>query len=236
VPELRLSVQEYVDHRGSLNELFHIALSTGDADASAALLDAVRATAAGLAQLHQCRTSLGDPVTWDDELARLRKKHDRLMAATSTLRDGTSSMPDRLDAAAHATATVADPLVPAHHSFHPAQVLLTERGVAFIDFDKCCDAEPASDIALFTAKLMHMGANTIGTSDTADMREQHVAAVRRAFLDEYQRRAPVSADRIALWEALELSSLVLSAVKKVNREWIERCRRMLDDHLAANGW
>jgi Ser/Thr protein kinase RdoA (MazF antagonist) len=106
----------------------------------------------------------------------------------------------------------------------------------FIDFDKFRQAEPASDIALFTAKLMHMGANKIGTADTAGMREGHVAAVRSAFLDEYQRRAPVSADRLALWEALELSSQVLSAVKKVNREWIERCRRMLDDHLAANGW
>jgi hypothetical protein len=120
VPELRLCVQEYVDHRGSLKELFHSALSTGDADSWTSLLDAVRASAAGLAQLHQCGTSLGDPVTWDDELATLHKKHDRLMAATSTLRDGTSSMPDRLAAAAGAT--VADPPGPAHHSFHPAQV------------------------------------------------------------------------------------------------------------------
>jgi aminoglycoside phosphotransferase (APT) family kinase protein len=43
----------------------------------------------------------------------------------------------------------ADPAVPAHRSFRPAQVLLADGRIGFIDFDGICQAEPAIDVALF---------------------------------------------------------------------------------------
>ncbi len=233
LPDLRLSIQEYVEHRCSLKDLFHTAFD-GGTDAWGGLVDATRATAAGLAGLHRSRCSAGGPVTWDQELATLSAKQDRLALVMPTLRGRTGSIPDRLAAAA---ATIpADPLAPAHHSFRPAQVLLTDNGVTFIDFDKFCQAEPASDIALLTAKLRHMGVNKVAPRVSESSRQVRLAELRNTFLDEYRRHAPVSAGRVALWEALELTSLVLSAAKKVNQPWVDSCQRMLEDHLASYGW
>jgi aminoglycoside phosphotransferase (APT) family kinase protein len=233
VPDLRISIQEYVEHRGSLKDLFHRAFDSDIRDWSK-LVDATRAAAAGLAGVHRSGFTSGQAVTWDDELATMRSKHHRLVTAVPAVLGHTGSVPDRLRAAAATTS--ADPLGPAHHSFRAAQVLLTGRGVAIIDFDKFCLAEPASDIALFTAKLQHMGMNKAGSRLAARNRELRVAALKAAFVDEYRRHAPVTPERVHLWEALELSSLVLSAAKKANRSWVETCSRMLETHLQACGW
>jgi aminoglycoside phosphotransferase (APT) family kinase protein len=233
VPELKISIQEYVDHRCTLKDLFHHAFD-GEIGEWSELLDATRAAAAGLAGVHRSGCDTGLPVTWDDELATMRSKHDRLVAAAPAVVGHTGSVPDRLRAAAATTS--ADPPGPAHHSFRAAQVLLTARGVAIIDFDKFCLAKPASDIALFTAKLQHMGMNKVGSHLPARNREMRVAALKAAFLDEYRRHAPVTTERVHLWEALELSSLVLSAAKKANRSWVDTCSRMLEAHLEACGW
>ncbi|MGH3588105.1 MAG: phosphotransferase, partial [Pseudonocardia sp.] len=231
-PELRLSVQEHVDHRGSYKDLFH-----GAFDGTVAwgvLLDVTRVTATGLAELHRSGCRSGEPVTWDHELAILRAKQDRLALDLPVLAGPTGSVPDRLARAA--ATTRADPLVPSHHSFRPAQVLLTDDGVVFIDLDKFCQAEPACDIALFTAKLQHMGVNKASARVSASDREVRLAELRSTFLDEYRKHASVSTDRVGLWEAMELTSLVLSAAKKVNAAWVASCRRMLENHLQARGW
>ena len=233
LPELRLSIQEYVEHRCTLKDLFHRAFDDGS-DAWEVLVAATRATAAGLAGVHRSGCAVGEPVSWEQELATLRAKQEKLAQVLPTLRERTGSVADRLEAAA---ATIpADPLTFAHHSFRPAQVLLTEHGVAFIDFDKFCQAEPASDIGLFTAKLRHMATNKVATRLSEASRGNRVAELRSVFLDEYRRHAPVSPGRVALWEALELTSLVLSAAKKVNEPWVESCQRMLEDHLQSCGW
>lgn len=193
---------------------------------------ATRATAAALAELHRRDTSYGEAVTLLEELSLLRRKHDKLAAAMGVL-DEVRAL-DRIEAAAAVVPD--DPLRPAHHSFRPAQVLLTDNAVAFIDFDKFCQAEPASDIAALTTKLQHMGMNKIEAPDSYPPaeREQRVAELRVAFLDEYRRSAAVSAARLAVWEALELFSLVLSAAKKMNRSRVDSCARMLERHLEAH--
>jgi hypothetical protein len=233
VPDLGLSVQEYVGHRGSLKDLFHSGFH-GDAEMFEALADAMRATAAGLAGLHRSGCAQGEPVTWDQELATLRMKQDRLAVVMPDLRRRIGSVPDRLASAA--AAIPPDPLLPAHHSFRPAQVLLTDTGVTFIDFDKFCQAEPACDIALFTAKLRHMAVNKVATDIPEPSREDSLPELLTTFLDEYHRHAAVSEARVALWEALELTSLVLSAAKKVNGPWVDSCHRMLEKHLDSRGW
>jgi hypothetical protein len=232
LPGLRLSIQEYIEHRYSFKELFYSQFH-GDTETWDELLDATRATAAGLAGLHRSGYTGGESVRWDQELATLRAKQDNLTTVMPTLRR-IGSVPDRL---ASAAATIAaDPLAPAHHSFRPAQVLLTDNGVAFIDFDKFCRAEPASDIALFTAKLQHMAVNKVTTQALRLSHDAKLAQLRTTFLEEYRRHTPVTEGRVALWEALELTSLVLSAAKKVNETWVDSCHRMLEEHLAARGW
>ncbi len=68
-----------------------------------------------------------------------------------------------------------------------------------------------------------------GTCETA------VEALREAFVDQYRAAAPVSADRVAVWEALELVSLVLSASKKMLGARTENCLLMLERHLRTHG-
>jgi aminoglycoside phosphotransferase (APT) family kinase protein len=233
MPDLRVSIQEYVPSRATVKDLFHEALdSTGSGWDD--LLEAIRTTAAGLAALHRRRLESGHEASWDDELATLRHKQAKLAAVLPAAATRTSTVPQRLESAAAATS--ADPLVPSHHSFRPAQVLLTGSGITFIDFDKVCRAEPACDLALFTAKLRHMAANKVEPAGSDRQRTRRVAMLREEFLEEYQRHAPVSVDRVHLWEALELTSLVHSAAKKLNADWMDRCEAMLEEHLASCGW
>jgi hypothetical protein len=242
LPELHLSIQEHVPHERSLKELFGEGFEGGAArsgsdsrSGSDELLEAVRACGAGLAHVHQCDVPLGEPVTWEQELAVVAKKVERLVEAMPTVRAAVGSVPDRLRAAAERSS--ADPLLPAHHSFRPAQVLLTADGVAFIDFDKFCRAEAGSDISLFTTKMQHMAANKVGAGGLTDSgRQARSAELVAAFVGEYQRHAPVSEERLALWQALRLTSLVLSAAKQVNATWTARCGELLDRHLEAHGW
>ncbi|MGH3367938.1 MAG: hypothetical protein ACRDOY_12130 [Nocardioidaceae bacterium] len=235
LPDLRLSVQEYVQHRSSLKAAFHRAFERDAAADWAELRDATRATATALALLHTCGCAYGEPVTWLEELASQRDKHHKLAAVVPSLRDDTGAELDRVAAAAERTA--ADPLGPCHHSFRPANVLLANSSVSFIDFDKFCQAEPASDIGHLMAKLQHMAVNKVVTPNpvTESAREARVADLRAVLLEEYERHAPVSAERVALWQALELHSLVLSAAKKANDSWNDSCHRMLERHLAMHG-
>jgi aminoglycoside phosphotransferase (APT) family kinase protein len=233
VPDLRMSIQEYVPSRATVKDLFHEALdSTGSGWDE--LLEAIRTTAAGLAALHRRPLESGPEARWDDELAILRHKQAKLAAVLPAAASRTSTVPHRLESAA--AETTEDPLVASHHSFRPAQVLLTASGIAFIDFDKVCRAEPASDLALFTAKLRHMAGNKLEPAGSDRNRARRVAVLREEFLDTYQRHAPVSVDRVHLWEALELTSLVHSAAKKLNADWMDRCEAMLEEHLASCGW
>jgi hypothetical protein len=62
-----------------------------------------------------------------------------------------------------------------------------------------------------------------------------VERLRTRFLDEYRRVSPLSADRVAAWEALELFALVLSAAKKTLGPRTENCLQMLEHHLRAHG-
>jgi aminoglycoside phosphotransferase (APT) family kinase protein len=233
VPDLRMSLQEYVPSRATVKDLFHEALdSTGSGWDE--LLEAIRTTAAGLAALHRRPLESGPEARWDDELAILRHKQAKLAAVLPAAASRTSTVPHRLESAA--AETTEDPLVASHHSFRPAQVLLTASGIAFIDFDKVCRAEPASDLALFTAKLRHMAGNKLEPAGSYRNRARRVAVLREEFLEVYQRHAPVSVDRVHLWEALELTSLVHSAAKKLNADWMDRCEAMLEEHLASCGW
>ena len=58
-----------------------------------------------------------------------------------------------------------------------------------------------------------------------------VEGMRAMFLDAYRDLAPLSDHRLAVWEALELLSLVLSASKKMLGPRTENCLRMLERHL-----
>src|SRR5690606_9733958 len=54
-----------------------------------------------------------------------------------------------------------DPLVSSHHDFRPAQVLLNQEGLAFIDFDGAAMAEAGLDIGRFRGKLRDIGVTAL---------------------------------------------------------------------------
>lgn len=230
MPELSMSVQEHLRHDASLKDVFTLALKAPDDSTWVALRQALEATAFGLAALHHCGSAFGPTVTFDDEFTIVRRKLTALTAVMPELDDAVADGPERIASAAERVP--ADELVPTHHSFRPAQVLLGEHA-SFIDLDKSCQAEPASDIASLTTKLLHMGVNKVAVpgSDARQHRVDQMQELRDVFVDAYSRHAVVSAERLAVWEASELLSLVLSAAKKAEHERIATCALLLRSHL-----
>lgn len=238
-PGLGLSVQTLLAEEQTLRDLLGAALVAQPPAVPTELAAALRTTGAGLAQLHRCGIDYGEVVTYDDELATLRRKHQKLASSVPWLDERTGVALDRLAAAGAATSP--DRLAPAHHSFRPAQVLLSAAGVAFIDFDKLCRAEPAADLASFTTKVRHIALNKLDDQTVPDpaTREQRLACGEEmcaCFREGYARHATVSPRRLAAWEGLELFALVLSAAKKALRDRVEDHLLTLDRHLAASSW
>ena len=241
VPDLHLAVQSHLDHERTLKDLLPDAFSGGpgepaEPDASAA----VRATGAALAALHGSGVRHGAPASFEDELATTRRKLDTLAAVVPWLTGHTAGVLDRLADAAAASEPQAPG--PSHGSFRTAQVLLLDGGgIGLIDLDKLRQAEPAADVGPFLAKLRHTAVNkgtdtgALPDENTMARHGRRVDSLRETFLTAYEEQGPLSRERVALWEALELVSLVLGSAKKGLTERGASCARMLHAHLGANG-
>lgn len=236
VDDLGISVQTHLDHRGTLKDLLADAFSGALAPADAAR--AVGTTARGLAALHTSAVSTGAPVTWADELAAVEGKQAKLTALLPWLDTLTGAVLTRIGR--DASLADPDPAVPSHGSLRPAQVLVLDAGgLGLIDFDKAAQAEPARDIAMFLVKLRHSAVNKTGGevaagSNAFEERSSHVDTLADAFLAAYREHAAVTEERVRVWEALELCSLVLSAAKKMLPDRAATCAAMLDRHLTAH--
>src|SRR3990172_3798367 len=177
----------------------------------------------GLAQLHTCGVRSGVVVTWDDDLAEVRGRVRRAAASMPALSDAVTPLLDRLDALA--ARYPPQPRVPAHRSFRPAQVLLHDGEIGFIDFDGFCQAEPALDLALFRTTLKDFGVR-MGPEEGERQLDDDVLQKRLRVLDHlcelflagYETIAPVSRERVALWETLDILSAVLNCWLKVKVE------------------
>ena len=116
-------------------------------------------------------------------------------------------------------------MVPSHGSFRPAQVLLHKDQIGFIDFDTFCQTEPANDLALFLSALMSIamtntdfdesGDSVAMDEETRKARFEMAMSLSEQFLDEYVKHRPLSRERVALWETLDLFMLVLHGWIKV---------------------
>jgi len=60
-------------------------------------------------------------------------------------------------------------------------------------------------------------------------------AICEAFLSEYEQYTPVSRERVALWEALDLFTLVLHSWTKVKPERLKNAMLTLEQHLRGMG-
>jgi hypothetical protein len=205
-PADRIVLQRSIPHRTTLKAMVREAAGAGD---SVALTNALRRSGRGLSELHACGVRPPDVRSWADERREVGEIVDRLAALVPSLDGAVSGLLAGLDRRMAAVAAPA--AAPSHGSFRPAQVVIDGDGaIGFIDFDSFCLAEPAADCALFCSSLRDTGLRALRElgGDEAGNRAR-LDALASEFLDAYGEAAPVSRERIALWEVLDALTGVL---------------------------
>jgi hypothetical protein len=242
LPELSALVQGPIREEQTLKDLIRSALRDNTPEALADLESAMRKTARGLAALHQSGAKYGESYAWKDEFAEVCETVAQLGRTIPLLAGAAEPLLARLDALA--AEHIADPMVPSHNSFRPAQVLLHEGKIGFIDFDSFCQAEPALDLALFLAATKNIGLSEPheeeSNEDDAELAPEtrqalldQLDAICETFLAEYQQYAPVSRQRVALWQTLDLLTLVLTCWTKIKPVRLGNTLAMLERHLRS---
>jgi hypothetical protein len=219
LPEERILVQGPLGEDWTLKALTAEVLRQGDAASHVALRTEMAKTGRALAELHHSGAHYERRATFEDELVELQEVVDRLAHSVPELGAAGGPLIERLTQLS--TRVPPDPDVPAHHDFRPAQVLLHQGSIAFIDFDGASMAEPALDLGRFRAKLRDMGAAVLAESgrfedDAArDTTYALLDDLSAAFTDAYREHADVSLARILMWETCDLMTGMLHAWTKV---------------------
>jgi hypothetical protein len=201
----------------------------------AELEEYVRKSALGLAELHGCGIEGSGPVvTWEDEIDETKELISRLPPSVSAAVRTAEDVIDVLETASGES--VPDAPVPSHRSFRPAQVLLDNGSIGFIDFDGFCQAEPALDLAMFCSTLKDIGMRAVGDQQTRPGRSADVEAeldrLSDSFLQAYSASREVSLSRISLWECLYMLTAVLHCWTKVKLDRLDHRLGLLSDRLA----
>ncbi len=239
VPALRLLLQGPIAEQETLKELVRSSVFEPSPEKLDRLAREVDKVAEGLAALHASGVSLGESLSWEDELAEVREILDRLIPTLPGIVDAATpllAVLQRLNGACPRDAGV-----PTHRSFRPAQILLNQGDVGFIDFDGLCTAEPACDVALFRASLRKAAAEAPSRTgltaqmETAASRLDLVDELCDRFLTRYQQDASVSPERLLLWETLDLLTSVLHCWTKVKPRLLPICVATLAHHLRTFG-
>ena len=229
LPDRRILVQGPVPEEQTLKDLARQAIATR----SNVLLDGLRKelskTAKGLAAMHGSGASYGRTATFEDELAEVTEVVERLSLSVPGL--GVAAQPLLEHLAGLARSEPPDPVVPAHHDFRPAQVLLHQGGIGFIDFDGACMAEPALDLGRFRAKLRDIGISALGSSERLDLLDE----LCEGFLEAYQHHRRVSRNRVLMWETCDLLTTMLHAWTKVRVARLEPRLTLLVHQLRTSG-
>jgi aminoglycoside phosphotransferase (APT) family kinase protein len=238
--DLNVLVQGPVREEQTLQELIADAVRSGAPDMLDGLHGVLRKSAAGLAALHRSEVRVGAVRTWQDELAEVRSVVDDLAAALPALSDAAEPLLAYLEALAARAA--ADPVMAAHGTFRPGHVLTFQGEIGFIDFDSFCQAEPSLDLSLFLRRTKDIALGVLGeaTDEPIELTRREVLLARaedicEVFLDEYARHVPVSRRRCALWEALDLFTLVLHSWTKVKPRRLDNAMLALERHLHGLG-
>jgi Ser/Thr protein kinase RdoA (MazF antagonist) len=242
-PQMRVLLQGPIREEQTLKELISWAVSTNTPSALGMLEDMLRKTAAGIAAVHASGVQTGKLWTWEDELGEIRDRIERLGETIPEIAHAADPLLTRLKSLADSVPL--DERVPSHGSFRPAQVLIYQGQVGFIDFDSFGQSEPALDLALFLSTVKSIGLDTSdyeGDQSAEPLEEPELSArleqmyaLCDLFLDEYQRFRPVSRQRVDLWEALNLKMLVLHGWIKIKTFRIQDCTLLLEKHLHRMG-
>ncbi len=240
LPDLNVLVQGPIREEQTLQEMIASAVRAGTPAALDELYGFVRKSAAGLAGLHRSEVRFGAVRTWEDELAEVQSVVDDIASAVPPMAAAAAPLLASLET--RAAAQPADPVMTAHGTFRPGQVLIYRGAIGFIDFDSFCQAEPALDLSLFLrrTKDIVLGAHDQADGGAASERDRtrllaQADAICEVFLAEYERHVPITRERVALWEALDLFTLVLHSWTKVKPERLRNAMFTLEQHLRAMG-
>lgn len=243
-PDTRVMIQGPIHQERTLKDLTVLAVKAGTPQAYDELTAAMCKTARALAELHGSGVALDKVYGWKNDETQTRESVEELSAAIPALATAGIPFLDRLSRLEAGSRP--DPLVPSHGTFRPAQVLMYQDEIGFIDFDSCCRAEPAKDLGLFLCAFLRAGMATVdfddievgpGPSDAAarSARFERLIGVSEEFLAEYERCSePVNRQRVALFEALELFILVLHAWTKVKVRELHDIMYILEKFLPAS--
>jgi hypothetical protein len=237
----KVLVQAGIANNGTFQALLQSSLETRAPGAIESVGTYIDEAAVALAELHACDARPRHIVTVADEIADVRALLARLGDVVPELAGAETTLMASLEALARAEP--ADSPRPAHGSFRPAQLLLTDDVIALIDFDSFCLGEPAMDVARFRAILKDVALKTLARSDhpTADdlPSPEHLRLVDELsgrFLERYLAAAPqISRSRVALWEALDLMTLVLHGWTKLKLKRLGARLALLRRHLRLHG-
>ena len=242
-PDMKVMIQGPIRQEKTLKDLTVMAVNPGTVEAFDELTDAMHKTARGLAELHKSNIDLGKVYGWEDDEAQTRESIEELSVAVPQLASAGLPFLDRLSSLE--ASTPPDPPVPSHGTFRPAQVLLYEGEIGFIDFDSCGKAEPAKDLGLFLCAFLRTGMATVDfdgikvDSELSDeaarvARFERLIAVSESFLEEYEHAyKPVNRQRVALFAALELYILILHAWTKVKVRELNDIMFVLEHFLST---
>ena len=241
--EMKVMIQGPIRQEKTLKELTVMAVKAGTAEAYEELTEAMCKTARGLAELHRSGVELDKVYAWEDDATQVRESIDELSISVPELATAANPLVERLNSLE--ASSDPDPLVSSHGTFRPAQVLLHNGEIGFIDFDSCCRAEPAKDLGLFLCAFLRAGMATVDfddievSSETLDdggrlARFERLITVSERFLDEYERSyKPVNRQRVALVEALELFILILHAWTKIKVRELRDIMYVLEHFLST---
>ena len=234
----RILVQGPVPGELLLKDLARQAIADSDGGLLGRFRAELSATAKGIAAVHTSGVTYGPTDTIEDELEKVREVVDQLVTSVPELAQAAQPLVGCL--AGLAGDTDPDPVVPCHHDFRPAQVLLDGEGVSFVDFDGACMAEPALDLGLFRAKLRDTGISARGPDapravDDTEQRLELLDRLCETFLTDYQRHAAVSRERVLLWETCALLTSLLHAWTKVLLPRVEARLALLVHQVETGG-
>jgi hypothetical protein len=218
LPEHDVSIQSFLPQDRSLSELVERAAS-GSVAAATEAASAVRVVAGALVELHDAPVRHGSAYTIDREIAAARAGADKLAAVFPSLRGVVEPL---LSLVEQRAATAADPTRPSHGAFRPAQVRLDGDCAGMLDLDGFGSSEPGQDVGRFVGKLrlLVMRARSDVPLDSS-ARSQIADRLAGKFLDQYADQAAVSADRVALWEILDLLKALLQSWSRVRPAQIQ---------------
>ena len=241
--DMKVMIQGPIRQERTLKDLTVMTVTAGTYEAFDELTDAMCQTARGLAEIHKSGVKLDKVYGWENDIVQTRESIEELSVAVPPLASAGLPFLERLSNLE--ASSQPDPLVPSHGTFRPAQVLMYHREIGFIDFDSCCNAEPAKDLGLFLCAFLRAGMATVDFDDievSAEpldddarlVRFERLIAVSESFLDEYERcYKPVNRQRVALFEALELFILILHAWTKVKTRELRDIMYVLEHFLPA---